>query len=195
VASQELKDEVARVVRDKGLLHLPEPVRLASGAMSQDFVDGKRALADGADLELACRAMLETAAELGVEFDAAGGMTLGADQFSHGIALLAKRRWFVVRKAVKGRGTNQRIEGAALGPGTRILLLDDVITTGGNVREAYDVVRETGATITAVICLVDRGDLASPFFARRGVPYGAVITYRDLGIEPVRDGLVPATEL
>jgi orotate phosphoribosyltransferase len=192
VASEHLKDEVARIVREKGLLHLPEPVRLASGAMSQDFVDGKRALAEGGDLELACQAMLQTAAELGVEFDAAGGMTLGADQFSHGIALLTKRRWFVVRKAVKGRGTNQRIEGAALGAGTRVLLLDDVITTGGNVREAYEVVRATGATITGVICLVDRSDLAAPYFAAQRVPYGAVITYRDLGIDPVRDGLVPA---
>jgi orotate phosphoribosyltransferase len=192
VASQELKDEVARIVREKGLLHLPEPVRLASGAMSQDFVDGKRALAEGTDLELACRAMLERGAELRVEFDAAGGMTLGADQFSHGIALLTGRRWFVVRKVVKGRGTNQRIEGATLGEGTRVLLLDDVITTGGNVREAYDVVQQTGATIAGVICLVDRGDLAAPFFATQGVPYGAVITYRDLGIDPVRDGLVPA---
>src|SRR5881409_2156358 len=103
MTSAELKDDVARIARAQGLLHLPEPVKLASGAMSQDFVDGKRALADGQDLEVACRAILETADELGVEFDAAGGMTLGADQFSHVLAVMANKRWFVVRKAVKGR--------------------------------------------------------------------------------------------
>jgi orotate phosphoribosyltransferase len=192
VASQQLREEVARIVREKGLLRLPEPVRLASGAMSQDFVDGKRAMADGADLAVACRAILETAAELGADYDAVGGMTLGADPFSHGLAMIAGTRWFVVRKAVKGRGTNQRIEGATVGEGSRVLLLEDVATTGGSAREAYEVVRATGAAVAAVVVLVDRGDVAGQFFSAQRVPYAAVITYRDLGIEPVRDGLVSA---
>lgn len=183
---------MARIVREKGLLHLPEPVQLSSGAMSREFVDAKRALAHGPDLSLGCQAILETAEELGVEFDAAGGMTLGADQFAHGLAVLAGKQWFVVRKAVKGRGTNRRIEGATLAEGVRVLLLDDVVTTGGNIREAYDVVAGTGATVGAVVCLVDRSDAAAPLFAAQGVPYAAVVTYRDLGIEPVRDGLVSA---
>jgi orotate phosphoribosyltransferase len=183
---------VARIVRQKGLLRLPEPVRLASGAMSQDFVDGKRAMADGADLILACQAILETAEELGADYDAVGGMTLGADPFSHGLAVIARTRWFVVRKAVKGRGTNQRIEGAAIGEGNHVLLVEDVVTTGGSAREAYEVVRATGAGVAAVVALVDRGDVAGAYFSAEGVPYAAVITYRDLGIDPVREGLVSA---
>ncbi len=182
---------MARIVRERGLLHLPEPVQLSSGAMSQDFVDAKQALAAGPDLALACRAILETAKDLGVEFEAAGGMTLGADQLAHGLAVIAGKQWFVVRKAVKGRGTNRRIEGATLGERTRVLLLDDVVTTGGNIREAYDVVRSTGATVAGVVSLVDRSDIAARLFAAEGVPYAAVITYRDLGIEPVEDFRVP----
>jgi orotate phosphoribosyltransferase len=192
VASQQRREEVARIVREKGLLRLPEPVRLASGAMSEDFVDGKRAVADGADLAVACQAVAETAAELGADYDAVGGMTLGADPFAHGLAVLTGTRWFVVRKAVKGRGTNQRIEGAAIGEASHVLLLEDVVTTGGSVREAYDVVRATGASVAAVVALVDRGDVAAPVFAAEGVAYAAVVTYRDLGIDPVREGLVRA---
>lgn len=182
----ELKDAAVRIVREKGLTRLPEPVRLRSGALSQDFVDAKRALAEGEDLELACRAMLEAARGIGAEFDAVGGMTLGADQFSHVMAVLGHRRWFVVRKAAKGRGTDRRIEGAALGEGVRVLLVEDVVTLGGSVREAYEVVTETGATVSGVVCLVDRSDAAETFFAAEKVPYRAVLTYRDLGIEPVR---------
>lgn len=182
----ELKDAAVRIVREKGLTRLPEPVRLRSGALSQDFVDAKRALAEGEDLELACRAMLEAARGIGAEFDAVGGMTLGADQFSHVMAVLGHRRWFVVRKAAKGRGTDRRIEGAALGEGVRVLLVEDVVTLGGSVREAYEVVAETGATVSGVVCLVDRSDAAETFFAAEKVPYRAVLTYRDLGIEPVR---------
>ena len=192
MASRQLKEEVARIVREKVLLRLPEPVRLASGAMSQDFVDGKRAVANGPDLAVACEAILETAEELGADYDAVGGMTLGADPFSHALAVMAGTRWFVVRKAVKGRGTNRRIEGTPIGDGSHVLLVEDVVTTGGSVREAYDVVRAAGASVAAVVALVDRGDVAGQFFSAEGVPYAAVITYRDLGIDPVRDGLVSA---
>lgn len=186
----DLKDHVGRIVRDKGLTRLPEPVQLRSGAMSQDFVDAKAALAEGDDLERACRAMLEVASDMGAEFDAVGGMTLGADQFSHVMAVLDGKRWFVVRKATKGRGTDKRVEGAALGEGVRVLLVEDVVTLGGSVREAYEIVRQTGATVAGVVCLVDRSDAAGPYFAADKVPYQAVLTYRDLGIDPVREGLV-----
>ena len=182
--------ELTRIVTEKGLLHLDEPVRLRSGVMSSDFVDVKQALADGADLELACRAMAEAATdELGIEFDAVGGMTMGADQFAYGIAIVAGKRWFVVRKEPKGRGTNKRVEGADVGPGVRVLLVEDAVSLGGSIRDAYEVVRETGATVAAAMTLVDRSDAIAPFFREQGVPYKAILTYRDLGIEPLRDGL------
>ena len=84
--------------------------------MSHDFIDGKTALAKGEHLELACRAMIDAMDNLGVEWDAVGGLTMGADQFSHVTAVLARKKWFVVRKEVKGRGTNKRIEGEDVGP-------------------------------------------------------------------------------
>ncbi len=178
-----LREQVATVVQSRGMRHFEEPVRLASGQMSRDFIDGKAALARGADLATACRALLE--AVEGIEFDVVGGLTMGADQFAHVVAVLADREWFVVRKEPKQRGTNQLVEGAVVGSGTRVLLVDDVVTTGGSIQKAYAAVTELGATVAAAVTLVDRGDVAREFFAAVGVPYCSVLTYRDLAIEPV----------
>jgi orotate phosphoribosyltransferase len=181
----DLRQQLREIILTKGHLRLDEPVRLRSGDWSRDFIDAKRALADGADLELACRALLEVLAERGIDFDAVGGLTMGADQFAHGTAIVGRKRWFVVRKEAKGRGTNQLVEGAPLAAGVRVVLVDDVVTTGVSIRQAWTQVAATGADIVAAVTVVDRGDTAATFFARVGVPYLPLLTYRDLGIEPV----------
>ncbi len=163
-------------------------MQLASGDWSRDFVDAKRALQNGADLETACRAMLEVVGDL--DYEAVGGLTLGADQFAHVLAVLARKKWFVVRKAVKGRGTNKRVEGAEIGDGVKVLLVDDVVTTGSSILEAYDVVRQLGADVRGALTLLDRGEAARSKFVAVGVPYRPVLTYRDLGIEPVGGGVL-----
>jgi orotate phosphoribosyltransferase len=172
------------IVARKGLRRFPEPVVLASGETSSEFIDGKAALAYGPDLSAACEAVLRAVA--GIEFDAVGGLTMGADQFAHVVAVLAERHWFVVRKEAKERGTRRRVEGAELGPGTRVLLVEDVVTTGGSIGAALEEVERTGASVVAAVALVDRGERARSFFASRGIPYVALVTYRDLGIAPVR---------
>jgi len=182
------RGELLEAVKAKGLRYFEEPVRLASGEESHWFFDAKRALAEGPDLAAACRAMAAVAADLGVTYDAVGGLTMGADQFAHGLAVLTGTRWFVVRKQPKGRGTNQLVEGALLEPGVRVLLLEDTVTTGGSIVLAHAAVSETGATVAAAVTLVDRGDLAAGWFADRDVPYAAVFTYADLGIDPVKVG-------
>src|SRR5205823_7638306 len=121
------REQVIEIIRERGLLRLPEPVTLASGELSRDFIDAKAALSRGADLKLACEAILDNMGD--VEFDAVGGLTMGADQFAHVLAVLAGREWFVVRKEPKGRGTNKLVEGAKVGEGWRVLLVDDIVTT------------------------------------------------------------------
>lgn len=185
-----LRDQVVEIVRARGLLRLEEPIVLRSGQLSRDFVDGKAALSRGADLEVACRAFLE--AVDGIAFDAVGGLTMGADHLAHGIALLSGAEWFVVRKEPKGRGTDRLVEGARVGAGTRVLLVDDAVTTGGSVQKAHDAIVALGATVVAAATLVDRGEVAAAYFTAKGIPYLALVTYRDLGIEPVGGGLVPA---
>jgi orotate phosphoribosyltransferase len=62
-----------------------------------------------------------------------------------------------------------------------------VISTGGSTEIAFDRVSAVGAVVTGVIPMVDRGDIAARRFAARNVPFAALVTYRDLGIEPVQD--------
>ena len=181
----ELRDQLLEIVRRKGYLRLDEAIQLRSGEWSRDFVDGKKALASGPDLALACRALAALVAGAGIEFDAIGGLTMGADQFAHGTAIVAGKDWFVVRKEPKGRGTNQLVEGAAIGEGVRVVLVDDVVSTGGSIVKAYEAVRDTGADVVAAVTLVDRGEVANAFFADQGVPYFPLLTYRDLEIEPI----------
>lgn len=186
-----LREQLLEIVREKGYTRLDHPVELASGEMSQDFIDGKKALAHGADLEVACRALVEAVEEAGIAYDAIGGLTMGADQFAHGVAIVAHTQWFVVRKERKGRGTDKLVEGTPIATGTRVLLVDDVVSTGGSTIKALDAVEAEGATVVGAVTLLDRGDTATATFAARGIPYFPLLTYRDLGIVPVGVGTPP----
>jgi orotate phosphoribosyltransferase len=180
-----LREQLLTVITEKGLRRLPEPVELASGGWSSEFIDGKEALAQWRDLELAGKAIVEAVRGAGIEFDAVGGLTLGADALSVAVAAAADSRWFIVRKEPKGRGTGRSIEGAQIGAGDRVLLIDDVITTGGSTMKAHAQVVATGATVVAAATLVDRGDTAAITFRNHGIAYFPMITYAMLDIAPV----------
>ncbi len=183
------REQLLEILRTRGHRKLDEPVKLASGAWSSDFVDGKEALAAWRDLRTACEAITETVRDAGHRFDAVGGLTMGADALAVGIAAVSDTRWFSIRKEPKQRGTRRWVEGAQIGPGDSILLVDDVVTTGGSILKALDVVEQTGAETVAAVTLVDRGELAGPKFEARGIDYFPMATYESLGIEPV--GLGP----
>lgn len=181
----DVRAETIRIVREKGYMRLDEPVQLASGAMSQDFVDGKLAVSHFDDLETASRAIVDALRLGGVDFDAVGGPTLGADALTIGIAGVARCRWFFVRKEPKGRGTNRLLEGTRLTEGDRVVMVEDAITTGGSLLKAVDAVEEVGAKVVAVTTLIDRGDAARPRIEGRGIAYFPIATYVDLGIDPI----------
>ena len=188
--SSPIREQLLEIIRTKALRSLDQPVRLSSGGWSSHFIDGKAGLAAWRDLEVACRAMVEAVADAGLRFDAAGGLTLGADALAVGIAAVSNTRWFVVRKEPKGHGTKRRIEGARVGPGVRTLLVDDVVTTGASIIKALDSIEETGAEVVAAVTLVDRSELARPKLEDRGLVYLPMATYRDLGIDPVTRGVL-----
>lgn len=159
--------------------------------MSSDFIDGKRALAEWRDLLTACKAIAETVDDAGHSFDAVGGLTLGADALAVGIAAVTNSRWFFVRKEPKRRGTRQLIEGAQIGPGDTVLLVDDVVTTGGSILRALDAITENKARTVAAVTLVDRSGIACQEFQRRGIAYYPMTTYESFGIDPVRSEPLP----
>ncbi|MEO7837563.1 MAG: phosphoribosyltransferase family protein [Acidimicrobiales bacterium] len=184
-----MHDYAARLldlVTDPSVLQrLDAPVRLASGEMSRDFVDAKLAVDDPEDLALVGRAMVAAAREAKVEFEAVGGLVLGAVPFTFAVAQAAPSKWFLIRKEPKGRGTNLWVEGARLAAGMRVMLVDDVVTTGGSIKDAFERVSAEGARVVFATTLVDRSGLANDFFRAVGVPYAPMLTYEQLGIEPV----------
>lgn len=180
-----LRDQVVALVRERGHERRDQPFRLASGQLSHDYVDGKYAVAGGRQLRLASEAVVAVARDLGVEFTAVGGLTMGADALAHGVAMVSGCDWFCVRKQPKSRGLEQWIEGGRLSTADQVLLVEDVVTTGGSIMLAYEKVRDAGARVVAAVPLVDRGDAAAARFAALGVPYAALVTYHDLGIAPV----------
>lgn len=175
------------LIRDRGYEHRTEPFKLASGQLSHDYIDGKYAIDTGGRLTIVSRAIADLAAAKGIEFDAVGGLTMGADSIAIGVAMVTGKAWFSVRKEQKQRGREQWIEGTRLQPGIRVMLVDDVISTGGSTEIAFERVVAAGAEVVGVIPMVDRGDAATKRFAKRNVPFAALVTYRDLGIEPVKD--------
>jgi orotate phosphoribosyltransferase len=182
----DLRSEVVSLVRSRGYQRREQPFKLASGQLSHDYVDGKYAIDSGKNLELVSRAVVEAATRLAGGFTAVGGLTMGADALAHGVAMVSGCMWFSVRKEPKPRGREQWIEGGRLSEDDRVVLVDDVVSSGGSILKAYDRVVETGARVVAVVAMVDRGEAATRLFGERKVPYDSLVTYVDLGIEPVR---------
>lgn len=179
------REPIVRILRELGYEYRDEPFRLSSGEMSHDYVDGKRAVASGEHLRFVAQVIIDVARSRNARFDAVGGLTMGADPLSHAVAILSGTRWFSVRKEPKQHGKQRLIEGAELSEGTTVLLVDDVVTTGGSILKAVEAIQETGARVTLIMSLLDRGDLAGKRLAERGIPYQSLATYRDLDISPV----------
>jgi orotate phosphoribosyltransferase len=173
------------VLGQKAVTEFDEPIELASGQMSKFFVDGKAGLAEAADLKLACETLHAMVVDAGLDYDAVGGLTLGADHLAVGTALAGGRQWFFVRKEPKGRGTGKQIEGAKVGPGTKVVVVEDVVSTGTSMFKAIDVLIDAGAEIVAACTLLDRGGHAEPLLAERGIPYFAIASYSDFGMPQV----------
>ena len=181
----DLRAEVIDLVRRRGYERREVPFKLASGKYSHDYIDGKFALDGGPQLVLVSKMVILTAEYRGMEYDAVGGLTMGADALAHGVAIVAGCKWFSVRKEPKPRGREQWIEGARLVTGERVLLVDDVVTTGTSMLLAHKRATEAGARVGGVITMVDRGERAAKIFADLGVPYASLVSYQDLGIDPI----------
>lgn len=182
---EELLAETRAILGDRAVTEFDEPIELASGQMSKFFVDGKAGLSRAEDLRLACKTFDALVAGAGIDYDVVGGLTLGADHLAVGTALVANKEWFIVRKEAKKRGTAKRIEGASLNENSRVLVVEDIVSTGGSLFEAIDAIEETGAKVVAACTLLDRGDLAEPVLGERGIPYFALASFRDFGMPAV----------
>lgn len=176
------RTSLADLVRRTGYERRQEPFQLSSGGWSHDYVDGKFAVATGPALRQASQALVDL---MGESFDAVGGPTMGADALAHGVAMVAGCRWFSVRKEPKGHGREAWVEGARLGPGDRVLMVEDVVSTGASLLRAAEKVTDLGATVVAASALVDRSPRVAERFRESGIEWAPLLTWVDLGIEPL----------
>ena len=155
-------------------------VTLTSGRTAQYYVDAKRAILRPAGFlalgELVADQVRATKAE------AVGGMTMGADPVAcAALAAGAEVPAFFVRKEKKEHGLQRWVEGPLLDEGTRCLVVEDVVTTGGSTLKAIDRIRESGLEIAGVVSVLDRlagGGEAIEDAA--GAPYVALATIDDV---------------
>jgi orotate phosphoribosyltransferase len=152
-AHEELVDQI----KQKAVVH--GRVTLSSGREADYYVDLRRITLDAVASPLVGEVMLDLTA--GLEFDAVGGLTLGADPIAGAMLHTAAARGraldaFVVRKEGKAHGMQRRIEGPDVA-GRRVLAVEDTSTTGGSVLTAVEALREAGREVVAVAVIVDRG--------------------------------------
>ncbi|GAA2851062.1 orotate phosphoribosyltransferase [Streptosporangium fragile] len=157
-------------------------VVLSSGMEADFYVDMRRVTLDGRAAPLVGRVMLDLTEDL--DYEAVGGLTLGADPVATAMLHAAAARGkvldaFVVRKAQKAHGMQRRIEGPDVA-GRRVLAVEDTSTTGGSPLTAVEALREAGAEVVAVATIVDRGAAAA--IAAAGLPYRTAYTLADLGL-------------
>lgn len=173
---EELRDQIIT----KAVVH--GKVILSSGREADYYVDLRRVTLDAIAAPLVGAVMLDLTSDL--DFDAVGGLTLGADPVATAMLHVAAGRGrhldaFVVRKSEKQHGLQRRIEGPDVA-GRRVLAVEDTSTTGGSVLTAVEALREAGAEVVGVAVIVERG--AAEAIAAAGLPYYAAYSLAELGL-------------
>jgi orotate phosphoribosyltransferase len=183
-----LREQLLKILKERSLCR--GTFTLASGAQSDLYIDEKQTTGDPEGLILIGRVgwqlVKETAAALQVRVDSIGGLTIGADAIAFSIGIFAKLedassalQTFIVRKEAKTHGRHKLIEGN-FSAGHSVVIVDDVITTGGSTLQAIDAVEAAGGKIAFVIVLVDRGEGGRENIEKRGYRVVQIFTREDL---------------
>ena len=180
-----MKEELLKLLKQNA--YQKGEFKLSSGKTSEHYVNCKPVTLNGRGLTLASVMLLEH-----VERDSAavGGLTLGADPIVSGVAVVAgldKRLLdgLIVRKEPKGHGTEAWIEGPILPEGSKVTVLEDVITTGGSAIKAVKRIRDAGYKVERVVSIVDRqeNDEATTAMKLVGLELYSIFTLKDLSEE------------
>ena len=157
-----MKERLMELILAKSFQFSERPVfKLVSGAMSNFYFNCKPTMLDPEGKELIGRLIFERIKDLDVS--AIGGLALGAVPISGAVSLISQLegrpiREFIVRKEEKDHGIPAKVEGE-LQPGERVVVVDDVITTGGSTIQAIEAVRKLGLRVAKVVVLVDREEM------------------------------------
>lgn len=153
---------------------------LASGRQSTLYIDARLTTMTPEGQQLIGRLGLALIRDAGWGCDAVGGLTLGADPIAYAIChasadARSPLRSFTVRKEPKAHGTGKQIEGP-VASGDRVVIVEDVITTGGSAARAIEAVRREGITPVAVLALVDREEGGREHLETLGLPVRSLVT-------------------
>jgi len=173
--------------------------KLSSGGTSDYYIDCRTTTLHAEGGRLTGHAILELLESNSIEAEAVGGLTMGADPIVSNVATASAWRaiqnpgapllhGFLVRKAEKAHGTGRRIEGFSK-PGARVVIVDDVCTTGGSTINALEAAREAGMVIAAVVCIVERQEAngrPAVEAAAAGAPFLALFTATDVRAQHIR---------
>jgi orotate phosphoribosyltransferase len=174
----DLKGELIEVIR-RDALTLGE-FTLTSGRKSSYYLDVKKVTAHPGHLHLI--ASLASMVFAG-RADLVAGPELGAIPVVVAVALRSHLPYAMIRKGDRSHGTGRRIEGD-VEEGCRVLLVDDVTTSGGSLVASAEAIREAGAEVAVVTSVVDRMEGARERMASEGLPFEPLLTVEDLGISP-----------
>jgi orotate phosphoribosyltransferase len=155
----EMKQRLAEIILERSFQYRDDPpFTLASGKTSNYYFNCKPTTLDPEGMYLIGHILFEMLGDSDVT--AAGGLTLGADPIANALSMISYQKGkpiksFVVRKDVKGHGTKSAIEGN-VHPGEKVVIIDDVITTGGSTITAIEIAKEAGLVMDRVVALIDR---------------------------------------
>ncbi|MCK9239128.1 orotate phosphoribosyltransferase [Desulfocurvus sp.] len=179
---QELRRDLARLLKEKS--YREGDFTLTSGRKSDYYFDCKQTALHPEGAYLLGRLFLELLNDYAIT--GVGGMTLGADPLVSAVTVVSHLEGrplpgFIVRKQPKGHGTNQYLEGMAnFAPGDKVVLLEDVVTTGGTLLTALERVRAEGLEVAGVLCVLDREEGGRDNLARAGYRLTSIFTRSEL---------------
>jgi orotate phosphoribosyltransferase len=175
-------NELREIIRKRSLR--TGDFTLASGKKSSYYLDCRMTTLDARGALLIGRSIFEKVRQQNIKADAIGGLTLGADPIATAVAVVSALEdspisAFIVRKETKGHGTQRSIEGFDGKPGTRVIIVDDVCTTGDSILKAAEKAEAAGYEVAAAFCVVDREEGGTELIAKR-YPFYPLFTAKEL---------------
>jgi orotate phosphoribosyltransferase len=156
-----VKEKLKKLLKETGAVRFGEFI-LSSGRKSDFYVDCRKVTLHPQGAKLIAKIILEKIR--GLKVDAVGGLTLGADPITAAVVTLSDIAGFIVRKKAKEHGTQQRIEGL-IEKGWKVLIVEDVATSGASALQAIEAAEAAGAEVIKVISVVDREEGAAELLA------------------------------
>lgn len=179
-----LRQRLIEVIKERAFLFSEdEEFTLASGKKSKYYFNLKKVLYNPEVLYIVGKLCYEKIKDLGLSPTHVGGLTLGADPIAVAIArysydMADPIEAFVVRKEPKGHGSMSQIEGY-IQKGAKVVILEDVLTTGTSAMKALDVALGAGLEVLGVLVLLDRLEGGRQNIQARGFPVHSILTIKD----------------